>query len=237
VTNLGKLFWPMDLAVSYAHTGRDLGLGLATVAGLGLVALTALVFMQSRRRPWLAEGWFWYLGMLVPMLGLVQFGGQDMADRFVYLPMVGIFIVAAWGFPTFFKPRRFSAALAVVVLASFAAAARCQVGYWHDTFSLFKHAYQTNPDNPLAMKYYGLGLASRGSPEEGYALVKRAHALNPNLRTEALIRMATRFEQQGRISEATSLYLEALGVNPSLTIAREGLERLRRQSTDHTKSK
>jgi hypothetical protein len=158
---LGKLFWPRDLAVFY-----PIGLAIppwkTAGAALLLIAITALAVWRAQREPWLLTGWLWFLGTLVPVIGLVQVGRQAMADRYTYIPSIGLFLAVVWTVAGLLTGRRtvLTAAAGVVILA-LAAVTRTQIGYWADSATLFRHALAATDDgNYLA--HIGLGKALLG---------------------------------------------------------------------------
>lgn len=166
---LGKTFWPTDLAVFYPHTGDALSVAAVVVAGLALGGVTTFVLLRIKRLPYLAVGWFWYLGTLVPVLGIVQVGAQAMADRYMYLPMVGLTIMLGWlAVDLAARPlaRRIVGVAFVVVVVSMTAVSMKQVGYWYNTVTLFQHAVDVTERNWVA--HYNLGLihAKEGRLEE-----------------------------------------------------------------------
>ena len=142
---LGKMFWPVDLSVLYPHPGRWPG-GEVAAAGIFLVLTTGLAVWGARRRPYLAVGWFWFLGMLAPVIGVVQVGLQSMADRYSYLSLTGVLIMVAWGANDLLGGDRIGR-WTLGILGG-AAVAACvvltprQVGYWKDSETLFRHAVQ-----------------------------------------------------------------------------------------------
>jgi tetratricopeptide (TPR) repeat protein len=150
---LGKALWPRHLAVFYSHPERWL-VWQTVGAAILLAVLTALALWCLRRRPYLAVGWFWFLGMLVPVLGLVQVGMQSMADRYTYLPLVGIFIILAWaaaeGLTAARLPAWLGALAGVALLAACGAGTRSQIRVWRNTETLFTHAAAVTPDNWVA---------------------------------------------------------------------------------------
>jgi len=180
---LGKLFWPAGLAVYYPHPGRDLSAGLAALAGLCLVAVTAFALAQLRRRPWLGVGWLWYLGTLAPMIGIVQFGTHAMADRFAYLPIAGCFLGAVWGFtgaqsaPRAQRAARFAAAVALV--AALGAMTVFQAALWRDSHTLFTHGLAAAGPSSLVLTSLGHALADAGRVEEALPLLERAVRIAP----------------------------------------------------------
>ena len=159
VRYLGKTFWPRDLAVFYPLPVRWPA-GAIVGSFLLLTAITALVLWGGRKRPYLPVGWFWFIGLLVPVLGLVQVGARAKADRYTYLPLVGIFIMLAWGgaeclnaFPRLARPGLAAAVLALILCA---ALTRCQLRFWRNTETLFTHAIAVTRDNWVA--HYNLAL-------------------------------------------------------------------------------
>ena len=164
VAYLGKLFLPRSLAVFYPIPLAIPGWKVAGAAFL-LIALTALAVWRARREPWLLTGWLWFLGTLVPVIGLVQVGRQAMADRYTYIPSIGLFLAVVWSVAGLLKEHRaaLTAAAGIVVLV-LAAITRVQVGYWADSATLFRHALAATGDgNYLA--HIGLGKALMGDKD------------------------------------------------------------------------
>jgi protein O-mannosyl-transferase len=139
----GKIFWPVDLAVFYPYN-FFLPLYQVIVSGIILIFITFIVLYYINKLPFLFVGWFWYLGTLVPVIGLVQVGLQSMADRYTYLPSIGIVMMLAWGIPSFFKYRRLNQAVlfpaAAIILITMMVLTWHQCGYWKNSIRLFDHA-------------------------------------------------------------------------------------------------
>src|SRR5688572_17648286 len=165
-TYLWKTLWPSGLSFYYPHSS-GLGPWRIGLSALVLAAVTAAVFRARSRRPYLLVGWLWFVGTLVPVIGLVQVGSQAMANRYTYVPLVGLFLVAAWGVPdlveslqqrrgTRAEGPRGLALPAVVLLLALAVASRAETRHWRDSASLFERALQVSPDNHMA--HFGLGL-------------------------------------------------------------------------------
>jgi protein O-mannosyl-transferase len=156
---LQKTFWPWDLAILYPHPGHWPAAAVAA-STLMLLLISGLVIWGSRKRPFLFVGWFWFLGLLVPVLGLVQVGVQALADRYTYLPLVGLFIILAWAGAELADVSRFSARFvcfaAILILASCALATRSQLRVWRNTETVFTHALEITHDNWVA--HYNLAL-------------------------------------------------------------------------------
>jgi tetratricopeptide (TPR) repeat protein len=151
VSYLRMMFWPSGLAIFYPLTGD---VGRWPLALIVLTTITALVIWQARRRPYLAVGWFWYLGTMVPVIGFVQVGDQALADRYTYLPYIGLFIMAAWGgwdlLVNLRRPATIGWITGTATLALLGIATWFQVGYWKDTRAAFRRALDVVPANPKA---------------------------------------------------------------------------------------
>jgi hypothetical protein len=158
---------PLGLAVHYPHPGASLSGAAVAEAGVVLTAVTALVVV-GRRRGYLPVGWFWYLGMLVPVIGLVQVGAQARADRFTYLPLVGVFVMVVWGLADLarhWQCQKPAAFLAGAALAALMAAAWVQVGYWQSSVSLWQHSLEVTGSHALAHSQLASALLSRRPPD------------------------------------------------------------------------
>lgn len=166
---LGKSFWPRDLAVYYPHQGSALPATHVVVAGLLFACFAIAAVRAARCRPWLFVGWFWYVGTLVPVIGIVQLGLQAMADRFTYIPSMGIALALFWSAPGLnrFRPQAFAGgtALATAVFLTLAWISSIQVGFWRDNATLYRHALEVTGDNWLMRRNYGATLAEQGDLE------------------------------------------------------------------------
>jgi tetratricopeptide (TPR) repeat protein len=187
VLYLGKTFWPVDLAVLYPYS-HAWTFWQAAGAGALLLAITGAVLSQWRARPHLAVGWFWFLGTLVPVIGLVQVGLQSMADRYTYVPGIGLGIMVAWSIPEAWakwpRPGLLMGTAAAAVLFLLLLATSLQLSYWHDSVALFGHTAAVTKDNILAEYNLGEGLARRGDEAGAVVHYLRALAIRPN-RVEA----------------------------------------------------
>jgi protein O-mannosyl-transferase len=159
VRYLGKLAWPAELAVFYPHPGAALPWWQAAGAALLLILLTAPFVWAGRHRPYLAVGWLWFLGTLLPVIGLVQLTTQAMADRFVYVPSVGILLVVIWGgadLALHFRARWPAIVLALLAVAACVPATWAQLAYWQNSRALWTHALEvTGEHNPTAQNHLG----------------------------------------------------------------------------------
>ncbi len=198
-------FWPNDLAVYYPYTGTDIAAWQIIGAALLLIAITAFCFFQGKIRPYLIVGWLWFLGTLVPVIGLVQVGGQIMADRYFYIPSIGMFIAIVFGLADIAERRRvapwLSAAIANVVLLVLAALTNAQIHRWSDSFTLFKHALTVAPASVLVEDCLGLAMHKNGQLDEAVAHFEKALQMRSDDHTALLTMGVTRF-YQGRVPEA-----------------------------------
>jgi hypothetical protein len=162
---LKKTFWPSGLAVYYPHPGDALSQTAIAAAALLLAALSTAAIVQWRKRPFLLVGWLWYLGTLVPVIGIVQVGAQQMADRYTYVPLIGIFIAISWGVPSLAaaRPVRRVAlpCVAALVLVAFMTIARGQAGHWKNSVTLFEHALAVTGENAVAHNNLGVFMAKQ----------------------------------------------------------------------------
>jgi len=158
VRYLGKTFWPSDLAVFYPHPGMALSVSTVLLSGVILGTVTMFTWLWRKRSSYLFVGWFWFLGTLVPVLGIVQVGAQAMADRYMYLPLIGLALMIGWfgAEMVAHSLRRIVGVAAVLGLVALLIVSRVQVGYWQNTETLFQHAAKTTERNWVA--HYNLGL-------------------------------------------------------------------------------
>jgi tetratricopeptide (TPR) repeat protein len=216
VQYLLQALWPTELAIYYPHPGlRPLWQPLA--ATVALSAISGGAFAARARHPALLVGWLWYLGTLVPVIGLVQVGSQAMADRYTYIPLIGLFVAAAWELPKLLPglPRRreILTAAAALVLLALGAATRVQLGYWGSEIALFERALRAAGPSALAHHSLGNSLQRAGRLEEAlphYRASLALYAANPEL----LNSLGVTLQRLGRIDEAIRYYRAALRLDP-----------------------
>ncbi len=204
VVYLYKMVWPARLAAFYPYT-KTWSLWQAAGAGLLLLAVTVLMIWWGRKRGYTLVGWLWYLGTLVPVIGLVQVGLQSHADRYTYVPLIGIFIVIAWGAADIIgnsSYRKVAAAVsAVVILAALAVCTWIQAGYWHNNIALYEHALKVTANNHVAHNNLGVVLRNQGKTAEALEHFKAAVKIFP-MYTDAVVNLAAGLVDEGRPEEA-----------------------------------
>jgi protein O-mannosyl-transferase len=181
---LWKTFWPAALAMPYPYPRAwSWPIGLVILAAVFLVIITVWVIRRAGQRPWLFTGWFWFLGTLVPVLGLVRMGLYSMADRYTYIPLIGIFLMAAWAAGDAATKgslgKTATGALAVLVLGLCAWRAHGQVGFWTDSGTLFTHAAEVTDGNFYAHANLNIYYARKGRPEEAMKHAEEAIKIWP----------------------------------------------------------
>jgi tetratricopeptide (TPR) repeat protein len=211
-----KMIWPARLAVLYPHP-MSLPIWEIVGAALLLMILTILILIAGRRRPYLPVGWLWYLGTLFPVMGLVQAGLQAMADRFTYIPLVGLFIIVAYGAPDLLARWRYrSTALATsggLVLFLLMITTLSQVKLWQNTVTLFNHTLQVTGDNPIIHNNLGVTLMKQGKEKEAWAHYIQALEINPNY-ADAQYNLAALLIRQGKDQEAMVQLARTLRIKP-----------------------
>jgi Flp pilus assembly protein TadD len=217
---LGKTFWPVDLAVFYPHQ-QTWDVLLVVVAGALLVGLSVLMLRFGRRCPYLITGGFWFVGTLVPVIGLVQVGAQSMADRYTYVPLIGLFIALVWGagalattWPEGSGLRRAVGLAAGLVLMACALRTAGQLRYWQNSETLFRHALAVTQQNAVAHGSLGSFLVAQGRFEEAAEQSRLSLAINPES-TEALNNLGLACAGLGRWDEAVASHRAALRLKPA----------------------
>jgi Flp pilus assembly protein TadD len=220
-----KAVWPAGLAFYYPLPAAGTPLWQAALSLAALLGLSAGVVRCSRTRRWLAVGWLWYLGMLVPVVGFVQVGLQSMADRYTYLPLIGVFIGVAWLGAEL--AERFSGAARPIVaaaclsLAALGAATWVQAGYWRSDVTLSAHALEVTTGNWMAHNNLAAGLHLQGRDDEALAQQQQALSINPLL-AEAWYGRGVIMSARRRTSEALASFENALSLKPEFVEARLG---------------
>ena len=233
VSYIGKTIWPHHLAVFYPHPGMFPTWQIAG-AGLLLVCISILVIRAAQTRPYLVVGWLWYIGTLLPVIGLLQVGLQSMADRFTYVPLIGLFLIIAYGIPDLMKRWRYRIiALMIsagVVLSAFMLSTWFQVRYWHNTITLLEHTLEITANNDLAHTNLASFLAQQGKFHDAIAHCSEALRINP-VNARAHNNMGVALAGLWRLDGAIGHYAEALRIKPNFAEAYNNLgNALARQS-------
>ncbi len=220
-----KMIWPHPLAILYPHPGV-LPFWQVGGAGLVLACVSALAIYSARRHPYFPVGWLWYLGTLVPVIGLVQVGMQAMADRYTYVPLIGLFVTIAWGGTDLLKGWRYRrivfSLLASLVLSVFMILTRTQIQYWKNSAALFGHAVKVTVNNHIAEDGLGLALARQGSLDEAIAHFAESLRIYPNYYATHY-NLGLALALQGNIEKAMIHYAEALRLKPNYAEAHNKL--------------
>lgn len=183
VTYILNMLWPAKLAVFYPLNPAAASSGRVALAVVFLIAVTLAVFFAGRRFPYLAVGWLWYVGTLVPVIGFIQVGEHAMADRYTYIPLIGLFIILAWGGAALADririPKVLLAGASLTILVVCALLTNLQARKWHDSVTLFSHAVAVTENNDLAHKNLGAALAGQGRLEEALMHVSESLRIKP----------------------------------------------------------
>jgi tetratricopeptide (TPR) repeat protein len=213
-----QMFWPTDLALAYNHPGKLPVWEIAALATV-LVLMTIATFVFRKRYPYLLTGWCWYLIMLLPVVGLIQVGGQAHADRYTYLPQIGLYIGIVWAIVDLTLRWRHRvpalAAMAAILLSALAVRAHGQVQYWRDSETLWRHALAVTKDNDVAHLGLGMLFANQARLSEAITELQGLAARHPNDADVKLKLADALAEKEGRTNEAIHEYQEALGLGPN----------------------
>jgi len=212
VEYLGKAVWPRNLALLYPHPMLSVSAVKAAMASVLLIVITILALIGRKHR-YIPFGWFWFLGTLVPMIGVVQVGVQAMADRYAYIPFIGLFIVVCWGIADLLQARQMPVAamatLSGVALAAFIAVSHRQIGYWHDNLTLWTHTLAVTEKNFTAEDSVGTALIGEDRIDEAAQHFRNALQINP-ADPIANLNLAFYEQQRGNYSDAIPRYTAVL---------------------------
>jgi protein O-mannosyl-transferase len=234
-----KMLWPVNLSVFYRHLGTGLPQYQVLLSTISLLLISWIVIRQVRRRPYLAVGWLWYLITLIPVIGIIQAGAQSIADRYTYIPLIGLFVVVGFGLPDLISslsmiggkgakakgsggitvsglrqtPTVILASGSAIVIIVLSILTYRQVSLWQNSTTLFSHAVMLDDENYIAHSNYGLGLERQGFVDKAMAHYRRAIELHPNL-AQAWNNLAGIYSNQARLDDAIDAYRTALKYQP-----------------------
>jgi len=222
---LGKLFWPAELAAMYLHPGYW-PLAKVLLAGGLILGISGLLFVQRRRFPFLLMGWLWYCGTLVPVSQVIQTANEAMADRWTYLPSLGVLILAIWGAEELTRGWRYQ--VVALWVAGGAALVLClgltrqQLGYWRDRETLFRHAFEVTEDNAVGHNGFGIALGRKGQTGEAIRQFQEAIRLKPDY-GEAHKNLGIALFREGQMDEAIRQLQAAVRLEPAHADAHNNL--------------
>ena len=227
---LGKMIWPSGLSILYPHPGNTLAVWKGILCGMALLGITIISIRLIRKAPYFAVGWFWYLGTLVPVIGIVQVGGHAMADRYAYIPLIGIFIIVAWGVPELISKWRYKEKVLSIsvgiIIPTLLVTTWWQVNHWKNSITIFKHAIRVTdkkyPNFAAVHNNLGMALSAGGKNEEAISHYKMAIGLNPDF-AEAHNNLGNALFRAKMTEEAIDYYKKAIRIPPDYALAHNNL--------------
>jgi tetratricopeptide (TPR) repeat protein len=217
VAYMGEMIWPLRLSVSHPYAEGYHNIPLAIASLILLLGTSALCLGLRKTYPFLLTGWLWYVGVLIPMIGLVQVSSQALADRYTYLSQIGLYIMLAWGTAALVRkwrwPRSAAAAPAFIVIIALAARSYAQTYYWRDSETLWRHALETNNSDYIAHDNLGYVLLQKGQIDDAITEDRKAIDLKPTY-ANAQNNLGNALFQKGRRTEAVEHYKKALALEP-----------------------
>jgi tetratricopeptide (TPR) repeat protein len=217
IAYIWQMIWPARLAVFYPHPENKLPLWQVALAVALLMLITAAAIALRHRRPYLITGWLWYLGMLAPVIGVIQVGFQARADRYTYLPQIGLYLIATWGIADVFSAshhrRRILGAMTAAVIVALAWCAAKQASYWRNSESLWTHTLAVTSPNPIAHNNLGSYLLEHDRVEEAISHFQMSVNIRPSY-AEGENNLGVTLTKQGRTDEAIAHLRKVLELNP-----------------------
>ncbi len=205
-------FWPFGLAPFYPRPLHSLPWLMAAAGLIVLLTMTTLAFAKRRSAPWFVVGWLWFVGTLVPVIGILQVGAQTHADRYTYIPHIGLFMAIAWSIPER-APKRVFAIASVLICAALGIVAWLQTGYWRDSETLFTHTLRVTEDNARAHVFLGDALFKSGRVEESIPHFVQAAELEPG-NYRARFNLGLALQNRGETEAARAQFLLAVQADP-----------------------
>jgi len=226
VVYIRQMFWPARLAVFYPHPENTVQVWEISLALIALVGITAAAFVFRKKAPYFVTGWLWYLGMLVPVIGLVQVGWQGHADRYTYLPQIGLYIAVTWALTDLIRSWRFQrtalSAAALIVIGALSWRGWLQTSYWRDSETLFTHALAVTSNNDVALNNLGIIFLDKGQLDDAISKLQAAIDLRPE-NAPAHDNLAKALLRKGQVAEAMVHYRKFLELEPANVEARNTL--------------
>jgi Tfp pilus assembly protein PilF len=219
---LGQMVYPAGLTALYPFPHSGTPVWEEALAAMLLASLSVIAWRERRTRPWLLMGWVWYLVMLMPVVGLIQISGQAHADRYTYLPQIGIYIALAWWVAQWRVSRVVLGGLMASVLGVLMVCAWKQTAYWQNSETLWVHTLACTTDNAVAHDNYGTFLYQKGRVDEAIPQFQSALAIRPNF-PEADNNLGFALLQQGQVDQAIAHYQKALQIKPDYVKAHNSL--------------
>jgi protein O-mannosyl-transferase len=222
---IALMFWPHDLAILYPFP-KQISFWQAGGSAILLALITIAVIRYRTKFPYLVTGWFWYLFALIPVIGLVQVGGQALADRYTYIPYTGLFILCCWLLPDLMGKWRYRTlalgSLSGTAILILSIVTWRQIAYWKDDISLYRHTLSVTTDNYLILNNYGIALDQRGDLAGAYGMFQETIRVNPRS-AMAYNNLGALYVRWGNFADAVNSYSRALEISPNYPFARAGL--------------
>jgi len=223
---MGKLFWPARLSPFYPHPVENVSVLYAVISAGVLLTVTILVIRFAKNHRYLVTGWFWFLGTLIPVIGIIQVGSHAMADRYTYITLTGLFIIIAWGVPQFFSKwpqhKIILGSLMIISLTTLGICAHRQTSYWKNSLTLFSHANQVTQNNYLAHNNIGVAYAKLGCYQLAMESYKQAIKIKPDY-AMAFYNRGIVYEKLNRLQQAMEVDKQAIKINPYYAEAHNNL--------------
>jgi len=227
---LWKMLWPKGLAILYAHPGNTLAVWKGVLCGIALLVITTISIKLIRKAPYFVVGWFWYLGTLIPVIGFIPLGQHLIADRYAYLPLIGIFVIIAWGAPELLKEWHYRKnvlkASAGILILTLMPITWIQVSHWKSSITVFKHAIRVTdkkyPGFSVVHNNLGNALSAERKIEEAISHYKMAIKIKPDY-AKAYSNLGAALVAEGKNEEAISHYKMAIKLSPDFAKAHYNL--------------
>jgi hypothetical protein len=223
-----KMFWPANLAIIYSHPETHPG-WLLIISTLFLLTVSLTAVRTIHTQPWIMAGWLWFLITITPVIGIIQVGIQAMADRYTYIPLIGIFIMLAFSCRYYIKPYDkkdyFQTTSALIILIVLAITCRHQLSYWRDSITLYKRALEVTDNNYVIANSLGFELIKIGKYDEAKEYFKKSIEIDPDF-PYGLVNYGRSLEHEGNLTGAIKYYKKCLQAQPDFSLAHKNLSNL-----------